>query len=205
MFDDRHDAGKQLAERLKKYNDHSIILALPRGGVLVGYEVAKVLKVPLSVVVVRKLGAPHNPEFGIGAIAEEDVVILDQQTIEYLGITADEIAAVTKREKKELQRRVAVYRCGKSLPDLEGKRVILVDDGLATGVSAKAAITSIQKHSPKELIFASPVCAHDTAEILRSEVDALICVFTPLDLEAIGLYYRNFHQVSDEEVVRLLI
>ncbi len=205
MFKDREDAGRQLGEKLKIFTDSAIVLALPRGGVPIGYEVANHLSAPLDVVIVRKLGAPGNPEFGIGAIAEGGFQFLDETTISMLGITQDEIQRVKKKEFKEMQRRITIYRNGNSLPKLENRTVILVDDGLATGVTARAAIEVIKKQEPKELIFAVPVCDWETGKIIKTLVDDFICLHCPYDLRAIGLYYRNFDQVSDSEVLQLLL
>jgi len=204
MFEDRRDAGQQLAEQLIKYKDHPIVLALPRGGVTVGFEIAKMLHEPLDVIVARKLGAPHNPELGIGAIAEDDNIVLDEPTVAVLGITEEQIQSIKESELEEMKRRIDLYRNGKPLPKLTNRTVILVDDGLATGVTALAAIEAIKKQKPKQLIFAVPVCAYETAETIRTKVDDFVCIQCPYDLQAIGLYYRNFQQVTDEEVIELL-
>lgn len=205
VFENRQEAGKRLAIELAQYGSvSSIILALPRGGIPIGLEIAKILHAPLEVFVARKIGAPYNPEFGIGAIAEGNVRMLDEPTVKFLRITKEELEAAVSREKEELKRRVALYRNNKPLPSLKDRVVILVDDGLATGVTARAAIAGIKKRKPKKIIFASPVCAYDTAQELGHLVDSVICVTTPVDLIAIGSWYRSFEQVSDEEVVELL-
>lgn len=208
LFEDRVDAGRKLAEKLILYKDQkSIVLALPRGGVPIGYEIAKILNVPLDVLVVRKLGAPFNPEFGIGAIAP-GVKILDQTTIEHLGISEGEIKQIEKSERKELNRRLKEYRGFDFLPDINGKTVILVDDGLATGVTARAAIKSVLLEIPRKLIVAIPVCSIDAIEGIRSIVrplkDEVICLTTPFDFSAVGHWYKSFDEVSDLEVVNLL-
>lgn len=205
VFKNREDAGKKLAKLLKKINNkESIVLAIPRGGVLIGNEIAKRLKIPLGIIVVRKLGFPSQPEFGIGAISENNVVYLDQATIKRLDIDEKDISEIKNIEEKELIRRILLYREGKKLPPLKNKTAILVDDGLATGVSANAAIMAIKKAEPREIIFVVPVATFEAAEIIKKKVDHFYCLLCPKDLKAIGFYYKNFEQVSDEKVIELL-
>ncbi|MBI2195521.1 MAG: phosphoribosyltransferase [Candidatus Levybacteria bacterium] len=204
MFEDRNKAGAQLAEQLKEYKGDSIVLALPRGGVVIGFEIAKALKVPLDVIVVRKIGAPHNPELGIGAVSESNTKVLDGSAIKLLGIPRRVISEMIRREKEELRRRVAVYRNNKPLKTLKNRTVIIVDDGLATGATARAAIRAVKKHKPKQLIFAAPVCESNTARGIEHLVDKILCIEAPSNFAAVGQWYRNFEQVSDEEVVALL-
>ncbi len=205
IFENRQEAGRRLATELAEYKDKQVvILALPRGGIPIGFEIAKILHAPLEVLVARKIGAPYNPEFGIGAIAEGNVRVLDEPTLKLLEISKKGLDEVTDKEKEELKRRVALYRNNKPLPILKDRVVILVDDGLATGVTARAAIRGIRKHKPRELIFASPVCAYDTAAEFKHLVDDVVCVTKPVDFSAVGSWYRSFEQVSDEEVVELL-
>lgn len=209
LFKDRQEAGKKLAERLVELDIHNaIVLALPRGGVPVGFEVAKKLKSPLDVLVVRKLGAPMQPEFGIGAIAPENIAIYDDEAIRNLGIPQEEIRYIEEVERRELQRRIKIYRGRESRLNLRGKTVILVDDGLATGITAKAAIKYILEHHPNKLIVAIPVCASESAQnidsIIRPMKDLVICLSTPYDFSSVGLWYKNFSQVTDEEVVDFL-
>lgn len=205
MFTNRREAGKKLGHALKQIPMTSpLVLALPRGGVVVGYEIARILHAPLDVIVARKLGAPGNPEFGIGAIAEEHSVFLNADAIAHLGLTKAAREAIQRNEQIELNRRIRKYRKTRSLPDLTARTVILTDDGLATGVTAKAAILSLRKKHPGKLLFASPVCARQTAEELRSIDIPVICTMEPSDLTSIGSYYRTFPQTKDEEVVRLL-
>lgn len=204
-FENRADAGKKLALELYKYRDENpVILCLPRGGVPIGFEISEVLHAPLDVLIVRKIGLSSNPEFGIGAIAEQGVKVLDQTTIALLGIDEKEIKTTLELEEIELKRRVKEYRGGNPLPNLKGKLVILVDDGMATGMTAKAAIEAVKKLNPKKVILASPVCAKDTAEGLKSRVDKVVCLSSPYEFSAVALWYRNFEQLSDEEVIRLL-
>jgi len=205
LFKDRQDAGRQLAEKLMKFKDETpIIIALPRGGVVTGYEVSKMLNAPLDVLISRKIGAPFQPELGIGAIAPNNVRTLNLEAIKFLGISKDQIEEIIKRETIEMQRRLKLYR--KNSPDLNlnEKTVILVDDGLATGVTAEAAIMSIRQMTPEKIIFAVPVSPPDTADKFREEVDEFICLHEPDDFYAVSAYYDDFSQVTDEEVILLL-
>ncbi|MDC4227287.1 MAG: phosphoribosyltransferase [Candidatus Manganitrophus sp.] len=205
VFKDRVEAGRRLAERLQEFRDENpIVLALPRGGVPVGYEVARALGAPLDVIIARKLGAPGQPELGIGAIAPGGVRVLNKEAVEMLGLREAEIEAIAAEEERELDRRLRRFRVDRPAPELRGRTVILVDDGLATGVTAKAAIRAIRKEGPRRIIFAVPVCAADTARALSDEVDELVCLDAPPYFGAVGLWYRNFEQTSDEEVLDLL-
>jgi putative phosphoribosyl transferase len=205
LFEDREDAGRRLAERLSLYaQERPVVFALPRGGVPVGVEVARALEAPLEIVVSRKLGAPGQPEFGIGAVAPGGVRVLNERVVRTLGIEEDYLKWISAREFAEVERRLRLFRGDRPYPDLEGRTAILVDDGLATGVTARAALLSLSRLNPRRLVLAVPVCAPQTAELLRPETDDLICLLSPPDLEAVGLWYRNFEQVPDEEVIRLL-
>ena len=204
-FRDREDAGRRLAERLAGYGDEDpVVLALPRGGVPVGYEISRALNAPLDVFLARKLGAPGQPEFGIGAVAQGGVRVLNERAIRTLEIPDDYIEQAAERETAEIERRLKLLRGGRPEPEVRGRSVILVDDGLATGVTARAAIEALRQRSPQRLVLAVPVCAAQTMEALRSEVDELVCLEAPSDLMAIGLWYQEFEQVSDEEVIELL-
>lgn len=205
LFKDRKYAGIELAKVITKFaGDKPVILALPRGGVIIGYEIAKALNSSLDVIVARKIGLPHNKEFGIGAIAEDDVRLLDKQVIDRIGIPNHLLEEIIAEEKKELDRRIQLYRKNKPLPNLKNKTAIIVDDGLATGLTAKAAIAVIKKQKPKRLIFACPVCAYDAAQDIRFLVNEVVCLATPLNLVAIGRWYNRFEQVSDKRVLELL-
>jgi putative phosphoribosyl transferase len=205
LFEDRGDAGRQLAERLAPYaEERPIVFALPRGGVPVGTEVSRSLGAPLEVIVSRKLGAPGQPEFGIGAVAPGGVRVLNEHAVRALGIEEEYLEMISTRELAEAERRLKLFRGDRPYPDLEGRTAILVDDGLATGVTARAALLALRHMNPLRLVLAVPVCAVQTAELLRPETDDLICLLAPANLEAVGLWYRNFEQTSDEEVVRLL-
>ncbi len=204
MFDDRSNAGRQLAEKLKeiKYKN-LLILALPRGGVPIGYEVAQVLHAPLDVIVARKVGLPWNPELGIGAIAP-GVQIVDETSLKSRDLTRTDLKNIIEQEQEELKRRILLYRGNEELPNVTGKTVILVDDGLATGITARAAIKAIQQLKPAKLILAVPVGASETVTLLKELVDELICLEIPPHFYAVSTFYRRFPQVSDEEVIGLL-
>ncbi|MBP9692886.1 MAG: phosphoribosyltransferase [Alphaproteobacteria bacterium] len=204
MFDDRSNAGRQLAEKLKeiKYKN-LLILALPRGGVPIGYEVAQVLHAPLDVIVARKVGLPWNPELGIGAVAP-GVQILDEASLKMLGLNRSDIKPIIAQEQAELTRRILLYRGNEELPKIAGKTVILVDDGLATGITARAAFKAIKQLKPEKLILAVPVGSFEAINLLKESVDELICLKIPPHFYAVSAFYHNFPQVSDEEVVDLL-
>lgn len=206
MFTDRRDAGVQLASRLKEYKDRTgvLALALPRGGVATGYEIAHYLNVPLDIVIVRKIGFPGQPELGIGAVSETGTVVLNESIISTYGVPKDYIEREISKQKKEISRRVELYRKGKRLPSLEGKTIILVDDGVATGATMKAAITTLREEKLKKLIVALPVAPAGMADEIEQMADTFICIETPFDFMAVGAYYHDFTQVSDEEVVDLL-
>lgn len=205
LFKNRNDAGRQLAKELFRFVDvNPIILALPRGGIPIGYEIAKLCHAPLDVLVVRKVGLPDRPEFGVGAIAEGNVQLFDERTLKRLGISPSDLKGVINAETKELNRRVQTYREKSEPPSVKGRTVILIDDGLATGVTARAAIEAIKKLHPKKIVFASPICAYDSTQELNSLVDEVICLATPLDFMSVGQWYQNFEQLEDEEVVDIL-
>jgi putative phosphoribosyl transferase len=204
-FRDREEAGRLLAERLREYvGEAPVVLALPRGGVAVGYEVARALDAPLDVVIVRKLGVPWHPELGMGALAEGGALYLNREVLASVDLDTEEVTKVIAEETRELERRVQRYRGGRPLQDLTGRTVILVDDGLATGGTARAAIRSLRGFGARSIILGVPVAASETAEAIREEVDVLVCVEEPRDLWAIGTWYEDFHQLSDEEVLVLL-
>ena len=204
-FDDRRDAGRRLARNLSRYREERpVVFALPRGGVPVAYEISRALGAPLDVFVSRKLGAPGQPELGIGAVAAGDVRVLNEDIVRRLGIPDDYVQEITAHETAEVERRLRYFRGERPEPEVVGRTAILVDDGLATGVTARAAIEALRLRRPERLVLAAPVCAAQTAELFRPEVDELVCLESPYDLGAIGFWYRNFEQTSDEEVVELL-
>jgi len=205
IYKDRDDAGIALAEELQKYKDEKpIIMALPRGGVVLGYEVAKALKAPLDVIVPRKIGAPQNPEYGIGAIAPGQIAILNNEAIRALNIPPQAVEQIIEKETVEMNRRINLYR--KNLPDLDlhNKTVIVVDDGIATGVSTLAAVLSVKLLKPKHIVLAVPVCPIDAGDKFEGHVDEFICLNAMSEFYAVGLYYQNFDQTTDEEVIDLL-
>ncbi|HEU4383444.1 MAG TPA: phosphoribosyltransferase family protein [Anaeromyxobacteraceae bacterium] len=205
LFEDRRDAGRRLAELLARYRkDRPVVLGLPRGGVLVASEVARALGAPLDVLVARKLGAPGMPEYGIGAIAEGGAIFVSAGAVRELSIRPEEIAAIAERENAELQRRVRLYRGDRPFPEVRGRTAILVDDGIATGGTVRAAIRSLRGREPWRLVLAAPVVAFQTAMSLLSEVDDLVYVDAPEDFVAVGVWYRRFGQISDEEVAACL-
>ena len=205
-FTDRREAGRELAQRLQQYaeRDDVIVLALPRGGVPVAYEVARTLKAPLDVFLVRKLGTPGHPELAMGAIASGGVRVLNDEVVQWLGIRAEQIDAVARQEQQELQRREAAYRGGRSLPPLENRIVMLVDDGLATGSTMRAAVQAVKEQKPARVIVAVPVGAPETCRDLGATADEVVCARMPTPFSAVGQWYLNFEQTSDEEVRRLL-
>jgi putative phosphoribosyl transferase len=205
-FANRRDAGRRLAERLLPLADEDpVIIALPRGGAPVAEEVARALGAPLEVLAVRKLGAPHNPEYGIGAIAEDGTRVFDAEALAMLGIDGGMLESIVARESEELRRRVAAYRGDRAPLDLEGRTVIVVDDGVATGVTDTAALRAIRRRQPHRLILAVPVCAPDSASRLGEEADEVVCLLAPPLLYGVGQWYRDFSQVSDGEVISALL
>jgi len=206
MFADRRNAGVQLISRLKEYKDQQggIVLSLPRGGVATGYEIARSLNIPLDIVIVRKIGFPGQPELAIGAVSETGTVVLNTSIISTYGVPKEYIEREVSRQKEEISRRVKLYRKGKRLPSLEGRTVILVDDGVATGATMKSAITTLKEENLKKLIVALPVAPPGVVKELEQMVDLFICIETPFDFMAVGSYYHDFTQVSDEEVINLL-
>ena len=205
-FKNRKDAGRKLAEKLAGYGDRDpIVLALPRGGAPVGYEISRSLTAPLDVFIARKLGAPGREELGIGAVAQGGVRVLNERAVKFLGVSDDYIERITEKEAAEIERRLDLLR-GRGWPEpgVEGRTAILVDDGLATGVTALAAVEALRRCNPQRLVLAVPVCAARTAKTLRPKVDELVYLEAPSDLRAIGFWYEDFYQVTDEEVVELL-
>ncbi len=205
-FRDRADAGRRLAAALTDYAGRSdvIVLALPRGGVPVAYEVARALRAPLDVFVVRKLGVPDEPELAMGAIATGGVRVLNRDVVTMLGITPQVIDAVAAREGAELERRERAYRGARAAPSLAGRTVILVDDGLATGATMRAAAVALKNHHPARVVIAVPTAAPEVCDDFRDEVDEVVCAETPQRFGAVGMWYDDFRQTSDEDVRDLL-
>ena len=205
-FRDRTEAGRLLAERLVDYANRSdvLVLALPRGGVPVAFEVAKALAAPLDVFLVRKLGVPGHEELAMGAIASGGVRVLNEDVVSYLRISERVIDAVAEREQEELERRERAYRGDRAALDVRGHSVILIDDGLATGSTMRAAVVALRQQRPSRLVVAVPVAAESTCSAFRSEVDEIICAMTPEPFYAVGLWYEDFSQTTDDEVRELL-
>ncbi|GAA0459093.1 phosphoribosyltransferase [Streptomyces olivaceiscleroticus] len=216
-FTDRRDAGRQLARQVREHleaarpdligghpPDGPVVLALPRGGVPVAAEIAHDLGAPLDVLVARKIGAPDQPELGIGALAGEDPPLFDPRALRYLGLTEEQLAADVARERTELHRRTDLYRGRRPPPDLAGRTVLLVDDGLATGMTARAALRALRRHGPACVLLAVPVASPTTAAALAAEADDVLCLSRPPDFRAVGEWYEDFTQVSDEDVIGIL-
>ncbi|MGA8766666.1 MAG: phosphoribosyltransferase [Candidatus Acidiferrales bacterium] len=206
IFANRTEAGQKLVLRLRKYanRDDVIVLAAPRGGVPTAFEVATNLKVPLDVFVLRKLGVPGHEELAFGAIASGGVRVLDRNTVEGLGLTGLDIERVTRAEERELERRERAYRDGRPMLDVRGMTVILIDDGIATGSSVRAAIRALRQMKPARIVIAVPVAPPSVCNRLRVEVDELVCLEMPEPFYGVGRFYDDFSQVSDEEVKQLL-
>jgi putative phosphoribosyl transferase len=204
-FRDRADAGRQLARRILELPlIRPVVLGLPRGGVPVAAEVAAALGVPLEVFVARKIGAPGHEELGVGAVAEGLDEPVMSATARRLGIRSPQWEMLADHAQREVERRVQIYRRGRPLPAMAGRDVVLVDDGLATGVTAEAGLRALRRHGPARLVLAAPVCARDTAERLAAVADDVVCAETPADLWAVGAWYDDFSQTTDAEVLELL-
>jgi putative phosphoribosyl transferase len=205
-FADRSAAGRELAERLSRYAGRKdiVVLGLPRGGVPVAYEVAAALAAPLDVFVVRKLGVPGHEELAMGAIASGGVRVLNERVVDEVGIDAPEIEAVADRERAELERRECAYRGERDPIDVEGKTVIVVDDGLATGATMRAAITALRDRQADTIVVAVPTGSPQTCAEIGETVDEIVCARTPEEFTAVGVWYRDFEPTSDDEVRRLL-
>jgi len=205
-FRDRSEAGRVLARALEAYarRREVLVLGLPRGGVPVAYEVARGLEAPLDVFIVRKLGVPGHEELAMGAVATGGVRVLNAALVGGLGIPADVIAAVTARERQEVARRERLYRGERPPPDVRGRTVILVDDGLATGASMHAAVAALRAQRPAGIVVAVPIAPVESCQALRGEVDDVVCAVTPEPFHAVGLWYEDFEQTTDEEVEALL-
>jgi putative phosphoribosyl transferase len=206
IYKNRSEAGKYLAKQLNHYADHDdvLVLALPRGGVPVAYEVARALRVPLDIFLVRKLGVPDHEELAMGAISTGGVRVLNDDVMNYLDIPDEAIEAVVSRELEELKRRERAYRGNRPEPDVRAKTVILVDDGLATGSTMRAAAAALRQQEPKRIIVAVPVSAPQTCDEYQMGVDEIVCANTPDPFFGVGLWYQDFSQTTDEEVRDLL-
>ncbi|MBA2813142.1 MULTISPECIES: phosphoribosyltransferase [Streptomyces] len=209
LFRDRREAGQELAEQLRILHDKGalpdpVVLALPRGGVTVAREVALALDAPLDVLVVRKIGAPFHEEYGIGAIVGDDPPLFDTRALERLGISEMSLAPTVDRERAELHRREALYRQGREAPELRGRTVVVVDDGVATGSTARAALRFVRGREPERIVMAAPVCSPEAARILENEADDVVCLDRPRAFMAVGEWYQNFDQLTDDDVLAAL-
>ncbi|MGH8507621.1 MAG: phosphoribosyltransferase [Gammaproteobacteria bacterium] len=208
-FKDRREAGRLLATKLSAFANRSdvIVLALPRGGVPVAYEIAKSLKAPLEVFVVRKLGVPYQPELAMGAIASGGIRVLNEDLLRYLEISPVEIEAVAAREQRELERRERLYRGGRSMREVRDRIVILVDDGIATGATMRSAVSALKQQQPARIIIAVPAAAQSSCDEYQTDADRIecVCLISPEPFFAVGLWYENFSQTSDDEVRDLLV
>lgn len=206
LFKDRVDAGRKLARELSKYANRSdvLILALPRGGVPVAFEVAKELNVKMDVFIVRKLGVPGNEELAMGAIASDNIRVLNEDIVRSFQIPERVIDKVAENELRELERREHAYRGDRPKPEISGSIIILIDDGLATGATMRAAAAALKTKNPTKIVVAVPTAAPDTCEFFRREIDEVICVATPEPFYGVGAWYEDFSQTSDKEVCELL-
>jgi putative phosphoribosyl transferase len=210
MFHDRKDAGGQLAARLVRFKDRQpVVLALPRGGVPIGFEIAGRLGAPLDIVLVRKIGVPWQPELALGAVADGGgggpEIFIDERMAKSLAIAPDYVRDETARQVAELERRRQVYCAGRAQVEVAGRTAIVVDDGIATGATMRVALRAVRRRGPARLVLAAPVAAAETLAALAAEADETICVEEPTGLGAIGYYYEDFHQMSDAEVTDLLM
>lgn len=205
MFHDRLDAGRQLARRLIKFQvQNPFVFAIPRGGVVVAEEVAKALKAPIDLIIPRKIGAPANQEMAIGAVTQDGSVMLDQSMLAYMGIQEKDLSSQIEAEKKEISRRMTLYRGTPETPRVEGKTLILVDDGIATGYTVLAAIKSLRKLNPQKLVLAVPVVPGDSVEKFARQADEFVCLEAPETFYAVGQFYHKFDQTTDQEVINIL-
>ena len=206
LYRDRSEAGRLLAARMTKHANRNdvIVLALPRGGVPVAYEVAHAIHAPLDVFIVRKLGVPGHEELAMGAVASGGVQVINEQVVQQLSLSQEQIDQAAARELREIERREQSYRGDRPHPELQGKVVILIDDGLATGATMLAAVRAVRLQDPSRIVVAVPVASAETCEMIRPEVEEIVCVATPEPFYAVGLWYEDFSQTTDEEVHDLL-
>jgi putative phosphoribosyl transferase len=206
LFKDRADAGRRLSSRLSQFAGHDgvLVLALPRGGVPVGFEIARALMSPLDVLVVRKLGVPGQEELAMGAIASGGIHVINSDIVHALDISVQQVNETVAHEQRELERREQLYRGNRKAPDIRDHTVILIDDGVATGSTMRVAISAVRQQNPALLIVAVPVGSNSVCRQLDNEADSVVCLHTPVDFYAVGQWYRSFTQTSDEEVRELL-
>lgn len=205
LFKDRVEAGRKLAEKLLQWDfSGGLVLAIPRGGVVVGAEVARRLKIGLDLIIPRKIGSSQNPEVAVGAVTQDGTTFFDRRLLRLLDLSELDFSEIVECEVKEIKRRMETYRKTSDFPDLSGKKVIVIDDGVATGYTMLAALRSVKKFDPLEVTLAVPVSPPDTFEMLGEEVDRAVCLLAPAEFYAVGQFYCNFEQTGDEEVIRIL-
>jgi putative phosphoribosyl transferase len=206
VFRDRREAGEKLAQKLTSYRDRAdvLVLALPRGGVPVAFELARELNLPLDVFVVRKLGVPWQPELAMGAVASGGIRFLNREVVQGLGVSEEEISETTTREEESVRQREALFRNGRPAPQIAGKTILLVDDGLATGSSMRAAVAALRQLGPARIVIVVPVGSAGTCRELEREADEVVCLVTPEPFWAVGQWYADFSPTSDEQVQELL-
>jgi putative phosphoribosyl transferase len=205
IFRDRAEAGRLIAEELAGFIEKdALVLAVPRGGVIVAAEISRLLNLSIDLIIPRKIGAPHNPEVAIGAVTQDGAAILNQRLIELLRINRNELEDMISNVVAEIRRRLALYGAGQNIGKSGGRQVIVVDDGIATGYTMQAALRSVRGYKPKELIVAIPVAPRDTLELLKKEADRAVCLTVPEDFYAVGQFYENFDQTEDEEVINVM-
>lgn len=205
VFEDRADAGQKLADKLAGYiSEDGLVLAIPRGGVVVGAEVARRFGLELDLIIPRKIGSPQNPEMAVGAVTQDGTTILNQRLVEVLRISQPELSEKIDYEINEIKRRMLLYRGGENGRDYKGRQIIVVDDGVATGYTMLAALRSARNFQPRELILAIPVAPPDTLEVLEKEVDVVVCLLVPGNFYAVGQFYVDFDQTDDDEVIEIL-
>lgn len=207
IFEDRRQAGRQLGVALIRRgyrNENTLVLGIPRGGLVVAEETAKALSASLDVIVTRKLRAPYRPELGIGAVVDGDHVILNEELVRAVGASQDYLSREIAFQKEEINRRLRFYRGHQSAPEIAGKTLIVVDDGIATGYTFRASLESLRQRRPDRLVAAAPVASRDSVEMLTAFADEIVCLQTPLSFQAVGAWYQNFDQVTDEEAAAIL-
>lgn len=205
MFKDREDAGQKLVEALKgRTYTEGLVLAIPRGGVVVGAQIASRLGLPLDVIIPRKIGAPYNPEVAVGAVAQDGTVLYDYYSLAALGLKEEDLRPQVERILQEIARRLKLYRGDEPVPRLGGRTIVLTDDGIATGYTVLAALRFLRAHNPREIILAVPVAPPETIALLRPEVNEVVCLLQPTPFYAVGQFYEHFPQVDDAEVLALL-
>ena len=207
IFENRREAGRQLATAIIKRGyrgENTLVLGIPRGGLLVADEVAKALSTTLDVIIARKLRAPYRPELGIGAVVDENHLLLNEELVRSTGASQDYLNREIAFQKEEIEQRLRFYRGGRPAPEVAGKTVIVVDDGIATGYTFRASLESLRQRHPDRLVAAAPVAARESVEMLTSFADEIVCLNTPLSFHAVGAWYQDFDQISDEEAAAIL-